>query len=200
MLPDARKDWRQEEKGTTKEEMGGWHHWLNGHESEQALGDTEGKGSLAGCSPWGCKEPDTTERLNNNEDFDLALPKLSPKEFFCFPDLLCHWICSHSTPSPQKDPFSKHEHLLRPASLQTLPLRPKYKVLDSFSREGCWAQGQDHGSQDVSGRKAVRPWDIGLGAVISSSFRTAIIISLEVAMTEPAWPANDLSEKLFLSC
>ena len=84
----------------------------NGHESEQTLGDSEGQGSLAGCSPWGCKVLDTTERLNDNKDLDLALPKLSPKELFCLPDLLCHWIYSHSTPSPQKDPFSKHEHLL----------------------------------------------------------------------------------------
>ena len=75
----------------------------------------------------------------------------------------------------------------------------KYSTPQSFSWEGCWAQGEGHGSQDVSGREAVRPWDIGLEAVTSSSFRTAIITSLEVAMTGPAWGANDLSEKLFLS-
>ena len=63
--PDVGKDWRQEEKGTMEEEMVGWHHWLNGHEFEQALGDSEGEGSLACCSPWGCKELDTTEQLNN---------------------------------------------------------------------------------------------------------------------------------------
>ena len=112
--------------------MAGWHHRLDGHESEQTLGDSEGKQSLVCSSPWGCKESDTTERLNN-KDLDLALPKLSPNELFCFPDLLCHWICSHSSPSPQKDPFSTHEHLLRPPSSQTLPLRLKYKVLDTFS-------------------------------------------------------------------
>ena len=44
--PDARKDWRQEEKGMTEDEMVGWHHWLNGHECEQALGDSEGQESL----------------------------------------------------------------------------------------------------------------------------------------------------------
>ena len=53
-----------EEKGVTEDEMVGWHHGLNGHESEQALGDSEGPGSLACCSPWGRKELDTTERLN----------------------------------------------------------------------------------------------------------------------------------------
>ena len=44
--PDAGKDWRQEEKGTTEDEMVGWHYWLNGHEFEQTLGDSEGKGRL----------------------------------------------------------------------------------------------------------------------------------------------------------
>ena len=47
-------------------EMVGWHHQLNGHEFEQPLGDGEGHGSLVSCSPWGRKESDTTERLNNN--------------------------------------------------------------------------------------------------------------------------------------
>ena len=64
--PDAGKDWRQEEKGTTEDEMVGWHHQLNGHESVQTLEDSEGQGSLACYSPWGCKESDMTERLNNN--------------------------------------------------------------------------------------------------------------------------------------
>ena len=63
--PDAGKDWGQEEKGTTEDETVGWHHWLNGHESEQALGDGEGQ-CMVCCSPWGRKESDTTEQLNNN--------------------------------------------------------------------------------------------------------------------------------------
>ena len=50
----------------TEDEMVGWHHRLNGHEFEQAPGDGEGQGSLVCCSPWGFKELDTTERLNNN--------------------------------------------------------------------------------------------------------------------------------------
>ena len=52
--PDAGKDWRQE-KRTTEDEMVGWHHWLDGHEFEQALGVGDGQGSLPCCSPWGCK-------------------------------------------------------------------------------------------------------------------------------------------------
>ena len=64
--PDAGKDSRQEEKGMTEDEMVGWHHRFNGHEFEQAPGDGKGQGSLVWCNPWGCKESDMTERLNNN--------------------------------------------------------------------------------------------------------------------------------------
>ena len=54
------KDWRQEEKGVLEDEMVGWHHWLNGREFEQTLGDSERQGGLACCSPWDCKELDMT--------------------------------------------------------------------------------------------------------------------------------------------
>ena len=64
---DAGKDWRQEEKGTTVDETVGWHHWLNGHEFEQAPGVGDGQGSLVCCSLWGCKESHTTEELNWTE-------------------------------------------------------------------------------------------------------------------------------------
>ena len=64
--PDAGKDWRQEEKGMTENETVGWHHWLDGHELEQAPGDGEGQGSLACCSPWGHKEMGMIDWLNNN--------------------------------------------------------------------------------------------------------------------------------------
>ena len=70
--PDAEKDWRQEEKGTTEDEMVGWYHWLNAYEFKQALGVGDGQGSLTHCSPQGCKESDTTERLNWTE---YILPK-----------------------------------------------------------------------------------------------------------------------------
>ena len=65
--PDAGKDWRQEEKGTTEDEMVGWHHRLNGHGFEYAPGVGDGQGGLACCSPWGRKESDTTEQLNWTE-------------------------------------------------------------------------------------------------------------------------------------
>ena len=56
------------EKGATEDEMVGWHHRLNGHDSEQTLGDGEGQESLAWCSPWGHNESDTTEPLNNDDN------------------------------------------------------------------------------------------------------------------------------------
>ena len=65
--PDAGKDWRQEEKGTTEDEMVGWHCWLNGYAFEQSPEDSEGQGSLACWSPQGCKEMDMTEWLNGSK-------------------------------------------------------------------------------------------------------------------------------------
>ena len=65
----------------TEDEMVGWHHLLNGHESEQTLGDSKGQGNLVCCSPWGHKASDTTEQLNNKiqlaskEDQRVIYPK-----------------------------------------------------------------------------------------------------------------------------
>ena len=64
---DAGKDWMQEDKGTTEDEMVGWHHQFDGHEFDLALGVGDGQGSLVCCSPWGHKELDTTEWLNWTE-------------------------------------------------------------------------------------------------------------------------------------
>ena len=64
---DAGRDWGQEEKGTTEDEMAGWHHQLNGRESGWTPGDGDGQVGLACCDLWGCKESDWTERLNWTE-------------------------------------------------------------------------------------------------------------------------------------
>ena len=61
---DAGRDWGQEEKGMTEDEMAGWHHWLDGRESGWTPGVGDGQGGLVCCSSWGCKELDMTERLN----------------------------------------------------------------------------------------------------------------------------------------
>ena len=62
--PDAGRDWKQEEKGMTEDEMAGWHHRLDGYEFEWTLGVGDGQGGLACCDSWGPKESDTAERLN----------------------------------------------------------------------------------------------------------------------------------------
>ena len=81
--PDAGKDWRQEEKGMTEDEMVGWHHRLNGHEFEQTLGGGEGQGSLACCSPWIAK---SRTQLNDWTDWGISLnlrpPDLYASEFW----------------------------------------------------------------------------------------------------------------------
>ena len=67
--PDAGKDWKQEKKEMMEDEVVGWHHRLDGHEFEQALGVGDGQGGLACCSPWGHKESDMTEQLNWQTDW-----------------------------------------------------------------------------------------------------------------------------------
>ena len=64
---DAGRDWGQEGKGMTEDEMAGWHHWLNGREFEWTLGFGDGQGGLVCCDSWGHKESDLTERLNWTE-------------------------------------------------------------------------------------------------------------------------------------
>ena len=83
--PDAGRDWGQEEKGTTEDEMAGWHHQLDGHDFEWTPRVGDGQGGLASCDSWGHKELDTTERLNWTEQpfggditiFILPVGKLS---------------------------------------------------------------------------------------------------------------------------
>ena len=75
--PNDGKDWRQEEKGMAEDKMVGWHHWLDRHEFERALGVGDGQGSLTCCSPWGRKESDTTERFNWTSGTSLMVQWLS---------------------------------------------------------------------------------------------------------------------------
>ena len=87
---DSGKDWRQEEKGTTEDEMFGWHHWFNGHELGQTLGDGEGQGSLVCCSPQDWEELNTTWRLNNNNNNVMIAEVLSPVQ-------TCPLLQTHTT-------------------------------------------------------------------------------------------------------
>ena len=106
---DAREDWGQEEKGMIGDEVVGRHHCLSGHEFEQAPGDGEGQGRLAFCNPWGCKELDTTEWLNNGNCFLIVLETGRQKSSCQRVDnwlSLSPWVvggclfslCSHSLP------------------------------------------------------------------------------------------------------
>ena len=114
--PDAGKDWGQKEKGTTEDEMVGWHHRLDGHGFGWTPGVGDGQGGLVCCSPWGRKESDTTERLNWTELnknchakirgakqrqcgiptifwFSLKISKILPKALIflvCFPPFSSH--------------------------------------------------------------------------------------------------------------
>ena len=84
--PDTGKTEVRRRKGTTEDEMVGWHHWLDRHEFEEALGVNDGQGGLACCSPWGCKESDTTERLNWTD-----LPDLMRRTFYEETEALVSW-------------------------------------------------------------------------------------------------------------
>ena len=82
---DAGRDWGQEEKGTTEDEMAGWHHWLNGRESEWTLGIGDGQGGLACCDSWGCKESDMTVRLIWSDLIWILIWDLHQCKFSCHP-------------------------------------------------------------------------------------------------------------------
>ena len=96
--PDAGKDWRQEEKGTTEDEMVGWHHRLDGHEFGQAPGVDDGQRNLACCSPWGCKDSDMTKRLTWTElragEINIAKHTLWKRKIG---DLMKNWKYTYSS-------------------------------------------------------------------------------------------------------
>ena len=81
---DAGRDWGQEEKGTTKDETAGWHHWLDGRESEWTLGVGDRQGGLVCCDSWGRKELDTTEWLNWRKEIKDDINRCR--------DIPCFWV------------------------------------------------------------------------------------------------------------
>ena len=92
----AGKDWRQKEKGMAEDEMVGWHHWLNGHELKQALGNSEGQRSLACCSPQGRKELNMTEQPNNKNYYVPGNGILCPCRGLC-PEMDWEWGIGESS-------------------------------------------------------------------------------------------------------
>ena len=104
---DARRDWGQEEKGMSEDEMAVWHHQLNGHEFEWTLGVGDGQGGLASCSQWGHKESDTTERLSWTEHLDLD--STSVNYYLCDLEQITAFLCkclSISNPEREPVPYS----------------------------------------------------------------------------------------------
>ena len=88
---DAGRDWGQEEKGTTEDEMAGWHHWLDGHEFGWTPGVGYGQGGLACCDSWGGEESDTTGRLNWSE-LNRTMSYNSHKKYWMNTNVhICHW-------------------------------------------------------------------------------------------------------------
>ena len=110
---DAGRDWGREEKGTIEDEMAGWHHWLDGHESEWTPGDGDGQGGLACCDSWGRKESDTTEWLNWTElnSSKLLIWKLKPQKFLHF-HLWPSAVSTITHPIIFRSFDGKHLHLL----------------------------------------------------------------------------------------
>ena len=88
---DAGRDWGQEEKGTTEDEMAGWHHWLDGCKSQWTPGVGDGQGGLACCDSWGRKESDTAEQLNWTENNTHLTKLLLELKYW-----LCHYYICHS--------------------------------------------------------------------------------------------------------
>ena len=106
--PDVKRPWcweRLKAGGGRADEMVGWHHRLDGHEFEQDLGDGEGRGSLACCSPWGCKELNMTEWLNNEQQQAvLYRASLDMNGFFRIPDYFIKLLFYRRTIVSLKDP------------------------------------------------------------------------------------------------
>ena len=123
------KDWRQKEKRAAEYEIVGWHHQLHGHELGQTLGGSEGQGGLVCCSPWGCKELDMTERLDNNNwllnaQLFAELPQwLSSKEFTCSVEVAGD---TGSIPGSGRSPGAGHGNPLQ------------YSCLESPLNRGAW--------------------------------------------------------------
>ena len=126
---DAERDWGQEEKGTTEDEMAEWHHWLDGHESEWTLGAGDGQGGLACCDSWGLKESDMTEWLNWTElkyYFRDALPQSAPDIWFiCWGLFRCYVTVDevvHGALTLLKNPkFTILNPSLKPHEIHLLP-------------------------------------------------------------------------------
>ena len=108
--PDVGKDWGQEEKGATDDEMVEWQHWLNGDEFEQTLGDSEGQLNLACCSPLGCKELDRTEELKKKKriKLNIARTRWSVNKFTTCQNIIQYYLQNNLIQTPYNGIHNVH--------------------------------------------------------------------------------------------
>ena len=137
--------------------MVAWHHWLNGHEFEQTPGDSEGQGSLAGCSPWGHKESDMTEQPEQQQSKTIQiLPKTLPAAVAAAKSLQsCLTLCNPRDGSPPGSPplgFSRQEHWSGLPFPSPMHESEKLKWSCSVVSDSWWP----HGLQPT---RLLRPWD-----------------------------------------
>ena len=138
--PDAGKDWRQEEKGTTEDEMVGWHHWLNGHGFEWTPGVGDGQGGLACCGSWGCKEStplsDWTE-LNDNE-----MPK-QMLHFSCLCRAIPQYLWGIDSRTPMDVKIHRYSFPLYKMVQYNQPCIRADSANPNRSSQGCETWGQE---------------------------------------------------------
>ena len=113
----AGRDWGQEEKGTTEDEMAGWHHWLDGCESEWTPGVGDGQGGLACCDSWGHKDWDTTEQLNWTELLCSVVLVYSAAVQPCESAICMHISPSAGASLPLPIPLSRSSQITKLSSL-----------------------------------------------------------------------------------
>ena len=146
-VPHAGKDWGQKEKTALEDEMAGWHHWCNGHELGQTLGDAEGQGGLACYSPWDHKESNRTGRLNNNNNM-ILISKLSIP-FYKIYVSIWHFVCPYLRNQKQFIEFT--------SSITTLG-NILHLVITAFGLPR-WLSGKESASQWRSLRRHMfEPW------------------------------------------
>ena len=143
--PDAGKDWGQEEKETTEDEMVWWHHRPNGPEFERALGDDEGQGSLVCCSPWGCQESDlVTEQRATAAKWERISSFLSRPfwlQWLCQPDSLSKTVFSWNSRRKGRNQFLLIQFNPQPCwSFSLFPLLPSHPLTLGWGT-GEWGDG-----------------------------------------------------------
>ena len=142
---DAGRDWGQEEKGMTEDEMAGWHHWLDGRESEWTPGDGDEQGGLACCDSWGRKQSDTTEWLNWTHDYTVEVTDRFKGLYLieCLKNYGQRFVTLYrmqgSRPSPRKSNAKRQNGCLR-RSYKQLRKGEKLKTKEKRKDISIWMQ------------------------------------------------------------